>query len=218
MKRKMILAAMGLALCVGAQAQKPESSTYSLEAQFGIDGTPIASPTIRGRYFIDQKMAVRVQVGFWTDNNSVPVSEPFTPNYGRIDDQTLNYGLGAGIEMHMEGTDRLSPYVGGQFNWNRNIFNQEWFDAENTSTYKPGFSRVITSATNRWGIDLLAGADYYFAQNIYLGVEIGYYLGIEVQGDRAEVLNNQPVNVTEEDTRYDIAPGSVAGLRLGWRF
>jgi hypothetical protein len=222
MKKKMILAAMAFGICFGVQAQKPESSSYSLEAQFGIDGTPFSEnngemPHIRGRYFLSNTMAIRGQIGFMTRNLSQPITEDFIARIGRRDQQWLTYGIGAGMEMHMEGTDRLSPYVGGQINFNRMIYNQEWIDAD-WSGLKPGYSEIETAASNIWGIDLVAGIDYYFAQNVYVGLEIGYYLNLEVDGDHTHFMNGNPVNVTEQDTEYNITPGSVNGIRLGWRF
>jgi opacity protein-like surface antigen len=230
MKKIMILGALALGISFGANAQKPESSSFSLEATLGIDGTPVGTPTfggantpsLRGRYFLDDKMAVRAQLGFWTDNFSQPATEPYISRIGRYDRQTVNYGLGAGMEMHMGGTDRLSPYVGGQLNWNRAITNHEWMDSEGnpwgSPTLKPGASRIITSATNTWGLDFLAGMDYYFAQNVYVGVEIGYNLSLRVEGDQTDVNTGDPVDVQENNTFYSITPGSVSGLRLGWRF
>lgn len=231
MKKIMFIGALVLGLGLAANAQKPESSSYSLEATLGIDGTPVGTPTfggantpsIRGRYFLDSKMAVRAQVGFWTDNYSQPVTEPYIQALGRYDRQVLNYGIGAGIEMHMDGTDRLSPYVGGQFNFNRSITNHEWIDAEGNpwstnQTLKPGASRIITSAANTWGIDLIAGMDYYFAQNVYVGVEIGYNLSLLVEGDQTDANTGDPLDITENNTEYNVSPGSVSGLRLGWRF
>lgn len=221
MKKTMILAAAVLGLTFGAEAQKPESSQFSIESQFGIDGTPISSPTIRGRYFLDAKMPIRAEVGFATSNESTPVTEPFTQNVGRFDMQTVTYGIGAGIEMHWDGTDRLSPYYGGQLNFTRVISNQNWYNAEGPTwgpTLKMGNTKTITSATNWWGIDIVAGADYYFAQNVYLGVEIGYNLSLMVAGEQAEWENDQRLDVTEQPTDYFVSPGAVSGLRLGWRF
>lgn len=229
-KSKLVLAAFALGISFTAQAQKPESSSFSLEAALGVSGTPVSTPTfggaatpsVRARYFLDSKMAIRAQVGFWTDNFSQPATEPYIQALGRYDQQTLNYGIGAGIEMHMDGTDRLSPYVGGQFNFNRAITNHEWIDAEGNPgaapVLKPGASRIITSATNTWGIDLLAGMDFYFAQNVYVGVEIGYMLSLRVEGDTTDANTGDPLDITENNTQYTVTPGSVSGLRLGWRF
>jgi hypothetical protein len=60
--------------------------------------------------------------------------------------------------------------------------------------------------------------DYYFAQNVYVGVEIGYNLSLRVEGDQTDVNTGDPVDVQENNTFYSITPGSVSGLRLGWRF
>lgn len=69
------------------------------------------------------------------------------------------------------------------------------------------------------GIGALAGVDYYFARNIYLGVEVGYGFSRYSYGKVEETLNNTTEELTE-GKRYELAFGSHANgaLKLGWKF
>lgn len=159
---------------------------------------------IKGRYFKEDGKAYRALVflaaGSTTDNSSG--DEVKTSNTG--------LGLGFGIEKHFEGTDRLSPYVGGDA-----IIG---FSSQKTTTTPSGGGSVVEvkgPGTFRIGVRGVFGADYYFAQKLYLGVEAGLGLFYNSTGD-TEATSGGTTVTTEGGSSISITPSVVGGIRLGY--
>ncbi len=186
MKKLMILVS-AVALSGTMFAQKAGSDNpYSLEGAMNVskDGVSWAAPNLRMRYFIKDNLALRLTVG--RDGESVttsipasidtatstiiPASEVTTKN------SIMNFGLAA--EYHLAGTDRMSPYFTAGFNTGKDSRND-------FSTF---------------GLNVGAGIDYYVAENIYVGLELGF-------------------NYTSTDGASSSSFGNAASaLRMGWRF
>ena len=113
---------------------------------------------------------------FIDDNNVVRLS--LGMNLNKIEDQVSGFSLGLGYERHLKGTDRLSPYLGGGFNMSHSNINN--------------FKKID------FGLDALAGMDYYVFENVYLGLELG--LSFAVNNDRG-LYNSMK-----------------SAVRCGWRF
>ena len=186
MKKLMILVS-AVALSGTMFAQKAGSDNpYSLEGAMNVskDGVSWAAPNLRMRYFIKDNLALRLTVGRdgesvttsvpasidTATNTIIPASEVTTKN------SIMNFGLAA--EYHLPGTDRMSPYFTAGFNTGKDSRND-------FSTF---------------GLNLGAGIDYYVAENIYVGLELGF-------------------NYTSTDGSTSSSLGNAASaLRMGWRF
>jgi len=108
---------------------------------------------------------------------------------------TFTFGIRPGYEKHFAGTDRLSPYVGGEVVFGMSM-NKIELDLVNVGDYSvvftndPGDAIPVVNATwttntlnsksrsTTLGLNLVAGFDFYFAKNLSLGAEVnfGYYL------------------------------------------
>lgn len=119
--------------------------------------------------------AVRMRY-FMNDNDVVRLSVGM--NLNKIEDVTSGFNLGLGYERHLKGTDKLSPYLGGGFCMKATNLNDE--------------------KTNDFGLNALAGMDYYVFENVYLGLELG--LSFAVNDDRG-LYNSM-----------------TSAVRCGWRF
>lgn len=191
MKKAIILAAAALFCVTGidVQAQKQIGGDKNLEFQFApLGGNPISISGIRFRTFLDESSAFRVNffVGSSTDKTvsfqegELSFEDPTSPilySYDRSFDLTIR----PGYEIHFDGTDRLSPYVGAEldFGIGRTSTEDEAWGPNDVDNIGQDDKNVVWTTTNkdgftRFGLNLLAGFDFYFADNLYLGAEMGF--------------------------------------------
>ncbi len=105
--------------------------------------------------------------------------------------KTSSFTINPGFEKHFTGTDRLSPYLGFEiyFSRSKSTFTKDTlvegnfasgvrYDTVGTSqTYSAPwttFSLTEKSGSKTFGVNLIAGMDYYFTKNLSLGVEFGF--------------------------------------------
>lgn len=127
----------------------------------------------------------------------------------------FGFGLGFGIEKHFTGTERLSPYVGGDVLLGfSNASKKETTTIANTTTV----SQVKGPNDFMFGIRGVFGADYYFAKRIFLGVEAGLGLIYKSEGDITTSVTGQDDVVVKGGSTFKISPTVVTGIRLGYAF
>ncbi|MFZ7118453.1 MAG: hypothetical protein ACO1G1_08335 [Bacteroidota bacterium] len=104
--------------------------------------------------------------------------------------KTSGFSFRPGIEKHFEGTDRLSPYIGEiVFSSSKTKFTRDTIlptDYTSPVFYDTTSTTVIVSApwttkslsgssgSKTFGVNLIAGMDYYFSKNLSLGAEFGF--------------------------------------------
>jgi opacity protein-like surface antigen len=236
---KKLLVLVGAVALVGSTfAQKPsaDDSKFSLEGGLNYnagDGIQWSAPTIRFRYFVNDNIAGRLQLGLG-DGMGTPSSESFT--FAENTDGTgatgtdnisrSSWTLQLGGEYHLAGTDRLSPYFMLGINVGGGSYTREWANFNGLGYSENYISREINAGVFRFGVNIGAGMDYYIFENVYLGLELG--LGWMSQtikdGTDVSVVNVGGQNVTT--TEKSLASKSTvigtnamnASFRLGWRF
>ena len=186
MKKLMILVS-AVALSGTMFAQKAGSDNpYSLEGAMNVskEGVSWAAPNLRMRYFIKDNLALRLTLGRDAESITTTTSDTvFTGGIGTITttdvttkNSIMNFGLAA--EYHLAGTDRMSPYFTAGFNVGNNT----------------------RTEISTFGLNVGAGIDYYVAENIYVGLELGF-------------------NYNSSDGSSSSSLGNAASaLRMGWRF
>ena len=112
---------------------------------------------------------------FMSDANAIRLSLGMNLNTLEFEPSTMNINLG--YERHMSGTDKMSPYLGAGLG-----FSSSNLDGDRTYDF---------------GLNMLAGMDYYIVQNIYLGLELGLTFANEGEG----LYNSM-----------------TSAVRCGWRF
>lgn len=135
-----------------------------------------------------------------------------------------------GIEQHFAGTKRLSPYVGGELilGFGSNKYTEQALNADDAieegsiknGNQDFGGNAVYWNYINGFsiGAGLLAGFDYYIAQNLYLGVEINYaFIYNKANKVVREVPGAEAVE-TKTGSNWYFNPSTGASLRLGWAF
>ncbi len=178
---------------VGAQAQKFQGGEKNLEVNFSpLSAKPIEINGIRFRMFNSESSAIRVGFGINGDKTTDVIKQPYFQTTTGTDSiakselysTTKNFGFSIrpGYEMHFAGTDRLSPYVGVEliFSMDRSSYREEYHSGNTADTEAPAKAAEWSTWTierkdgsRTFGLNAVAGADFYFADNFYLGVELG---------------------------------------------
>jgi outer membrane protein W len=224
--KKLAILVGAIALTGSTFAQKATTDApFSLEGQLGFNASTLSfdAPALRFRYFVSDNIAARLTLGI---NNS---SETF--NYYETEDtngggsgtevnKTSSLGIAIGGEYHFAGTDRLSPYGGLDIVIGMGNSTAEWTNYDGTG-YNSDFTASIDAPTSSFGVNLVAGTDYYFAENFYLGLELG--LGFSSftvkEGTTSATTGGVTVSDVSNTEKYSsFGNNFISQFRLGWRF
>jgi opacity protein-like surface antigen len=234
MKRLIILVS-ALTLSGTMFAQKATADNpFSLEGIVnynGNDGLNWSAPSLRMRYFVKDNIAARLTVDFGsgapapsTESNNVYGTT--TAEMGTQDIKRSSINVGIGGEYHLTGTDRMSPYFSGGVGFGNGSYSETWtnFDGSGSApVYSAGLTAAVDGSYSTFGFNLGAGLDYYVAENIYVGMELGFgWSKMSYDDGTTSVLMNG-VSVYDATTAsytqtYTTLGQANAALRLGWRF
>jgi len=202
-----------------SESMKP-SDGYTLEVNF----TPFDGPnmisinSLNFRMFLSNENAIRLGLILnrqaWKTDNEKAGDDMYINKQS-----TFLFGLKPGIEKHFTGTNRLSPYFGAEIDF-------RLFAAKAEETIGSEINEISGATdedfTNRkyvyFGLGLVAGTDYYFSKNIYLGAEIGFGYGIKSYGSVDITEGNTTTTVGDKTTESMFGQNFKPALRLGWKF
>lgn len=188
------------------------------------------APKIRARYFVNDNIAARVQLGLG-DGLGTPRSESYvfnentdgTGNTGTLDIKRMQWNAQIGGEYHLKGTDRMSPYfaLGINFGGGKSTATTENSDG---TAYVNTLNTETTGKFSMFGVGLGAGMDFYVYENLYLGVELGLSFSSYNYADQEKTVTvGSPsvttTTITEGNKKSYIETGAMnTAFRLGWRF
>lgn len=205
MKKVILSVAIALTAVTGAFAQKQEGGEKNLEVNFApLGGSPIGIDGIRLRLFnADGTGAIRVRLGLGGTNDvtvmsqSQQIGNTTVPELYKTE-KSFNFSIRPGYEMHFEGTDRLSPYVGAEllFASGSETLIKEFHDGINAVDDADVAKRSTWEAerkrgTTTFGLNAVAGFDFYFVDNLYLGAEIGFGFQNKKHKDQETIVSNE---------------------------
>jgi hypothetical protein len=222
MKKVVLFIALVATTVAGAQAQKFQGGEKNLEVQFSpLSGNPIGINGLRFRMFNSESSAIRV--GFSVGGSNVTdvrvdpyeVSGPSGPLskselYSTTKD--FNFSIRPGYEIHFAGTDRLSPYIGAEllFQMNSSSYSEEYHggntDANDLDDQAANWSTwniERKEGSSVFGLNAVGGVDFYFADNFYLGAEIGL-------GFQSTKYKNSELTISDEAAAFWYSNGSGA--------
>lgn len=224
--KKLSLLVGGLALSTAVFAQKPDASVPStLEGQLGWNASTLSfnAPSIRYRYFLQDNIAVRVTLGManTTTTDNYYENADGTGATGTFETKTSGLNAAIGAEYHFAGTDRLSPYAGIDIMFGSGKYAETATNAEDGVGYFADYSRELEAKTSMFGVNLVAGTDYYFAENFYLGLELGLGWQSMTMKESTETTTaggTTLTDVTGESKMSFMGNNVISTFRLGWRF
>lgn len=217
-----------------AQAQyKPgEAGGQNLELMVApLGGSPITMAGIKYRQFSSPTEALRAAVFLGFDNKSTITQDEGNGNLELKDKvSTFTIGLQPGVEKHMAGTERLSPYFGGylDLNFTTKTETKETQLMLNNGSNALGSDKT-TSGSMGIGVNAVAGFDYYIAKSLYLGTELGFGLATTLpfknKGESVTLNSDGTGTITvsgdgkaNTTSKFQVGPNVVGQLRLGWFF
>lgn len=162
---------------------------------------------LKGRYFLSDGLALRGAFNLTSKSSNDTSNEDLEKKQSE-----RLFGIRLGLEKHFAGTDRLSPYIGGDLGISH--MSMSWKNepksGDKTKTEGPN--------TFGFGMGLFLGADYYFVKNVYLGVEAGLDFSTASVGAVKNTVGGTTTEGTKQGTATSILVGSNAGFKLGFVF
>lgn len=224
--KKLVVLAGALALTGASFAQKATTDApFSLEGQFGFNASTLSfdAPAIRFRYFATDNIAVRATLGI--DNNSETFNYYETEldnsgNSGTEVNKNNGWQFAIGGEYHFEGTEKLSPYGGIDIMLGGGKSTNSWTNYDGIG-WNTDFAREVEAKTSMFGVNLVGGVDYYFAENFYFGLELGLgWASVTTkEGTDAVTTGGSTVTSTSNEMKESFLGNNAVGqFRLGWRF
>lgn len=238
--KKLILSLAMIAAGTAAFAQKPVAGDKTAEVNFtgfglnsfnyGTNAGNLAIPELRFRHFMSDKMALRARIGLGSTSNTVKE----TQNVGGSDlalEAKIGNGFGIslspGIEFHLPGTDKLSPYYGAQLGFGFNTGTS--LDVTNASNYNAGLGFTGVASGNKRSetggsqmainLGLFMGADYYITNSIFVGGEFGLGLfNMTSTGEGETAVNGGAAVKTGTASSFDLFGVTAGNVRLGFKF
>jgi len=229
MNKKVLMTVVLAGATSLVMAQKPtEGNPSSLEVQLNLAGenNTVIAPSLKYRYFLSSNLAIRFGLAY----NSSKATNNFAENgdgtggTGTQEVSSTSYSVAPGIEYHFAGTDRLSPYLGLAISIGGGKEKESWDNYADFGTgggYAEGVSADVEAPVSSFGVALLAGADYYVAENFFLGAEFGWATNSVTQkeGEATVTIDGDTSTSTTREQKSSAAGfGSVGGVRIGWRF
>lgn len=196
---------------------KPQAGDISTEVNFKpFSGAPVSINYLRFRSFDENNRAIRLGV-FLGVQYDKPDIEP--DNDEELTNQTIELNIRPGIEKHYEGTDRLSPYIGGELDLAFKLSKSELKD-EGTESSIEGAWNSFGSERGfvRFGANLVIGADYYIAKRLYFGTEFGFGFEFIKQADIISKIGNTEVDEEKGGSTFQLGPNVNSAIRLGFNF
>lgn len=223
--KKLLLVVAFAAVGTIAFAQKP--STGNITVEIGLSsvlGTPVSANNpagvpvgvLKGRYFMSDDMAIRGSFGFGTGSNTTTAA-----NTEETVTKTTGFALGAGIEKHLAGTSKLSPYIGAEIGFGIASGSTEITNLGGTA----GDKQTTTGGGNtNIRLNTMLGADYWIVEKVYVGAELGMTLFGTSSISDTEVETTAGGNTVKNtfkgtsSSTFGIAPNALGMVRIGMMF
>lgn len=188
-----------------------------------LGGTPVSIGGIKYRSFKSETSAFRLGVFLGhASTSTVTQDENSQTQLVELKDKnsTTTISVQPGIEKHFAGTDRLSPYIGGVLNIGYGMTSKR----VESQVANQGVGATITKGgTLDLGLNAVAGFDYYVANKLYVGTEIGF--GVAMKSDLTKKVSYDNIEGMQDSeskkdnkSQFNVGPNVVGQLRLGWVF
>ncbi len=190
---------------------KPQGGDITAEVQLNLSSSnnnTISFPQFKGRYFLSPTSALRLGLGLGVNNQELA---------NDVERNSSSYSIGLGIEKHLAGTERLSPYFGAEVFFDGASYDEKGPNFEVTDGWASGGGQASARAYSSYGLNVLAGADFYVARRLFLGVEFGFGFSSTEYDDVTVKVGNQS-NTSEGYKSFGAGFNFLGGIRVGYAF
>lgn len=228
--KKLAMLVGAIVLTSSAFAQRPvDANPFSLEGGLSINSlsNTFSAPTLRLRYFAAENIAVRLGIQYNSASSTTnhygvtALGIPTADSTGTEMNKTAMTWISIGGSYHFSQLERLDPYVALDVMIGMGSSTDEWTDYDGVGFMK-GTSALIESKSSGLGVGVSAGFDYYFAENVFIGAELGMtYMS---SNDKGGTWSSTVGGITTSGDMLTTGKSSTFGnsanaaIRLGWRF
>jgi hypothetical protein len=236
--KKLLLSLSVAILGLAAQAQDFKPVKGDVTTEFGLTGginetnfdLNDGAGLLRFRYFQKDNLAFRLGFNVGSQNTTKnaygAVGTPAEGKEGSATTKATQFLINLGVEKHFTGTERLSPYVGGDILFGAGTRKTSFENATgsaNTPVYADNTSSEVKGpGYTSIGLRGVIGADYYIAKRLYLGVEAGFGFNYESAGETKTSTtvagNTTTVTTKSAGNAFEINPSIITGVRVGFAF
>jgi outer membrane protein W len=179
------------------------------------------------RYFAMDNFAVRL--GLQMDNSKTvdnyygfdAQGDETADSLGTVTTRDRLTWISVGGSYHFSQMDRLSPYVALDVMIGTGSTKIDEVDSDGNS-YNPGLTTTSTYKESGLGLKVAGGFDYYFAENVFIGAEVGLmFLSEKDKGGEESTTfgsSTTTVSVLPLGSETSFGNSATAAIRLGWRF
>lgn len=184
------------------------------------------------RYYYSDNIAFRSGFGVNTFRKKTETVDSLGNSEVKFDStfSQNNFFFAPGIETHLSASNRLDPYLGAGLSFG--AIGKTNIETDQRTTDTLGLSSINTTEESgggfSFGVNLIAGFNYFFTQNMSIGAE--YQLGfssLRSGGDYSKSTTITPVNGSETNirevssnvqTNSGFRTNSTAGITLSYFF
>ncbi|MDR2823927.1 MAG: porin family protein [Prevotellaceae bacterium] len=215
-----VLAAGTLNFVSAQESYKPSAGNFTLEAgfsPFSVEGDIIDAAALSGFYHFSDNLALRLGLGFnygssfWKNGETGDAAAQQT-------NSSFEFSITPGIVYYFGGTSRLAPYVSAGLGIGYTTISAK--DEDGTITAKMS---SIAGSYFTFGVGLSAGFNYFIAEHLYLGAELGVqFFNVSIPNEKTVTSGeNAPPSPPESKHKQggmNIGITATPQLRLGWTF
>jgi outer membrane protein W len=233
MKQKLLVLVMIMTMGFSAFAQKPDGNyPFSIEGGItlqALTGQTFAAPSLKMRYFLDDNLTARVGLVVNSQKNTDKLygnndaGFPVETKLATYEEKDFSTQISLGGAYHFSQTERLSPYAAVDVSMTMGSYSETWTNADQgLSAYDENRKGSNTFKYGGLGFMLSLGADYYFNDNIFIGLEIG--MGMNSTKDKGgkweETIGTTTTTIDTFQSFKESYFGNMSSqmIRLGWRF
>ena len=222
--KKIMIFVGALTLSGSMFAQKQEEGSQTIEMEFAPLGSePLKINSFRYRYFKSENIAFRASLFIGGKGTTTLGDTSGGAVQTKSKNSNLDFTFRPGIEKHFDGTDKLSPYIGGELFLGLETTNDR---AESNWMSDPKKIQTVTTKTSKtsFGLNALMGVDYYISDHLYLGAELGFgFLNTGKGNTKVSYDNSEMSGMSDSETKGNTSdlnwgPNYQGTIRLGWVF
>lgn len=227
MKKSLVLVAIATLFAGSAFAQEgPSKGDFGTEISFNPfdqNGNTFKLDALKLRYFVTDKDAVRLSLGFGISKETV---KPDEEKDAFTNTTKGDFSLDLGYERHFGVAKRLDLYVGGEIGFLTHFASGRGEFVINEETVKEEYTNITTKDGDRaysaFTAGIFTGLDFYVYKGLYVGAELGLYLNTgktamakyKVSYADHEDITKLNRTVTRTNCEFGVTPT----VRLGWTF
>lgn len=192
------------------------------ELSFGDKPVGINFSELKGRYFATNQMAYRARINAQIESLNKEI-QGGKLGIGTVNNSTQNISAGGGIEIHIDGSKRISPYYGAEVLIIMNSTKVTGNNTDDAESYRESYTYSKEEQSSGIYFGALAGLDYYLSSDFYIGTEIRFgFSSLRVSGV-GETISLNGVIVAGSADPYSggglkIGTDFTRGIRIGYKF